>query len=720
MTEQVHRRQRAPARASGSSARTRPHDIAIVNGPNGALHHFAFWLDDWDHVRKAADILAYNGVQIDQGPTRHGVTRGNTIYFFDPLGIRNEVFTGGYSPDPDFPVHHLDRGPVRPRPLLLRERRRAALPALPHLKEDSMSDRILRLQHVQIRVPDLELCTAYYTEVLGLIETAHEDDRVFLKCWDEHEHHSVVLRQAPTYGLDHMSFKVAELEDLDHYTERVEGAGIAVKRYAPRRARPGLGRRDPLRGAVRPHRRARLRHGEGRQHAAAVQPAAAAGQSGRHRSAAARPHLHHGRGRRGGDARSTREVLEFRLTEQIIANDGHQLATWMERSHTPHDLAIVTGPNGALHHFAFWLDDWNAVRDAADPLAYNGVTIDVAPTRHGVTRGYTVYFFDPVGNRNEVFTGGYWVDPDFEPITWTEEEMGRAMFYYAPRGQRALLHGALVTAPPTPTARPEFRRTDRTDAPPTSPATPPGASRSAADERRRRLGRPAVPAPVPRAPGGQDAAAPVPAGDARGGRRAVHQPVRRATRSHEIVPPPERRELDGYVTEIRIIRHGITQGYSTDAGLTPMGGWQAHQRGHARPKTLRQWPKMRIVCADTNRARQTAEQIHRGLLDGLDQFGRDGEIDGPDAIPELRNFQVWTPDGPRDITSAFRQYQALMEKLERMAVGDRPRWLVEIDRFYRTQLGGADPIQTVADHPADVLRVAAGLRTPVLDAASTG
>ena len=95
-----------------------------------------------------------------------------------------------------------------------------------------MSDRILRLQHVQVRVPDLELCTAYYTEVLGLIETAHEENRVFLKCWDEHEHHSVVLRQAPTYGLDHMSFKVAELDDLDHYTERVEAAGIPVKEVA--------------------------------------------------------------------------------------------------------------------------------------------------------------------------------------------------------------------------------------------------------------------------------------------------------------------------------------------------------------------------------------------------------------------------------------------------------------------------------------------------------
>ncbi|HCB06437.1 MAG TPA: histidine phosphatase family protein [Nocardioides sp.] len=164
------------------------------------------------------------------------------------------------------------------------------------------------------------------------------------------------------------------------------------------------------------------------------------------------------------------------------------------------------------------------------------------------------------------------------------------------------------------------------------------------------------------------------------------------TRSHEIIPE-ERALRDAYTTEIRIIRHGITQGYSTDAGLTPMGAWQAHQRGQALSRTLREWPQMRIVCAPTNRARQTAEQIHRGLLDGLRQYGRDCEVSGPEPVDELKNFQVWSPDGVRDITASFRKYQAEMEKLERMAVGDRPRWLVEIDRFYRTQLGGADPIQ---------------------------
>ena len=111
----------------------RPHDIAIIQGPNGALHHFSFWLDDWDHVRRAADILAYNAISIDIGPTRHGITRGNTIYFFDPMGTRNEVFTGGYRADPDFPDDHVDRGQPRPGDLLLRGQGQRSLPHGAHL-----------------------------------------------------------------------------------------------------------------------------------------------------------------------------------------------------------------------------------------------------------------------------------------------------------------------------------------------------------------------------------------------------------------------------------------------------------------------------------------------------------------------------------------------------------------------------------------------------------
>jgi catechol 2,3-dioxygenase len=293
-----------------------------------------------------------------------------------------------------------------------------------------MSDRILRLQHVEVRTPDLELCAAYYTEVLGLIETAREDDRIFLKCWDEQEHHSVVLRQAPSHGLDHMSFKVAELGDLDFYASRLESAGTPVKRYPARELGPGWG--DAIRFDAPSGHLVELVHGM--QKVGNMLPLTNPPPRPQNLVGIAPPRLDHifiTAEDVDETTRFFREVLDFRLTEQIVANDGHQLATWLERSHSPHDIAMVTGPNRGLHHFAFWLDDWNGVREAADTLAYYGVDIDIAPTRHGVTRGYTTYFFDPVGNRNELFTGGYWVDPDFEPITWTEEEMGRAMFYYS-------------------------------------------------------------------------------------------------------------------------------------------------------------------------------------------------------------------------------------------------------------------------------------------------
>ena len=90
------------------------------------------------------------------------------------------------------------------------------------------------------------------------------------------------------------------------------------------------------------------------------------------------------------------------------------------------------------------------------------------------------------------------------------------------------------------------------------------------------------------------------------------------------------------------------------------------------------------------------------MTDGLAQWGREADISKPEPIPELRNFQVWTPEGPRDVTSAFRQYQALMEKLERMA-RRRPAALAGGDRPVLPQparRGGPD--LHVADHPADV------------------
>ena len=57
---------------------------------------------------------------------------------------------------------------------------------------------------------------------------------------------------------------------------------------------------------------------------------------------------------------------------------------------------------------------------------------NIGPTRHGITRGTTIYFFDPSGNRNEVFAGlGYRVHKDFPTINWTVDQLAKGIFYHA-------------------------------------------------------------------------------------------------------------------------------------------------------------------------------------------------------------------------------------------------------------------------------------------------
>ncbi len=173
--------------------------------------------------------------------------------------------------------------------------------------------------------------------------------------------------------------------------------------------------------------------------------------------------------------------------------------------------------------------------------------------------------------------------------------------------------------------------------------------------------------------------------------RGVQQALSEDNRNKEISAPPDARPR--VANEVYLVRHGETQGYSTEAGLTPLGAWQAHTYGHTLAKRVRSGERIVIASARTNRAGQTADQIFKALQDGLAMFEKDVEVDSPEAYDEFRNFQLATPDGLRDVTSAFRQYYSLLEEIERIALGDRPLWLVEIDRFWRTQLGGGDPIQ---------------------------
>jgi catechol 2,3-dioxygenase len=214
---------------------------------------------------------------------------------------------------------------------------------------------ILRLSHVEIRVPDLELATAYYSEVIGMIETGRDASRVFLKCWDEHQHHSVVLTMEPTHGLNHFGFKVTEPEDLDHYQERLEAAGVAVRRYAGDEWAPGHG--TSIRFTLPSGHDMELVYGM--QQVGNLLPQTNPPPRPMGLVGIAPPRVDHvflTAEEVDTNTRFLSELLDFRLTEQIVGDDGFQIASWLEVSHRSHDIAFITGPNQGLHHFAFWVD----------------------------------------------------------------------------------------------------------------------------------------------------------------------------------------------------------------------------------------------------------------------------------------------------------------------------------------------------------------------------
>ena len=134
---------------------------------------------------------------------------------------------------------------------------------------------ILRLAHVDVRTPDLELSTAYYTEVLGLQLAERGEDTVYLKCWDEEDHHSIRLRYDPRTGLDLFSFRVEREDDLAELENAVNEVRLPGAAGQPRRGRRP-GRVDQVRHPVRADHGAGLRAGQDRRPAGQAEPGAGA------------------------------------------------------------------------------------------------------------------------------------------------------------------------------------------------------------------------------------------------------------------------------------------------------------------------------------------------------------------------------------------------------------------------------------------------------------
>lgn len=176
-------------------------------------------------------------------------------------------------------------------------------------------------------------------------------------------------------------------------------------------------------------------------------------------------------------------------------------------------------------------------------------------------------------------------------------------------------------------------------------------------------------------------------------------PGRTAAFASETVAPRELQFPEQFrarlatAVDVRLIRHGQTQGYVTDGGLTALGHWQSHRKGQDLAKGLKEGDTVRVVHAPTARAKETADSLRSGIEQALSRYGIGGvTVEGPEPNDDFRNFQFWRGGVEMDVTAAFQDMALLREEHERRSTGDRPGWMVELDRFYKIQAAGGDPI----------------------------
>ena len=89
-----------------------------------------------------------------------------------------------------------------------------------------MPERLIsQLAHVELLTPTPEQSLHFLTEVVGLEESHREMQSVYLRCWGDHFHHSVILTEAPDIGLGHIGWRSEGPEALAVAVERLEGSG---------------------------------------------------------------------------------------------------------------------------------------------------------------------------------------------------------------------------------------------------------------------------------------------------------------------------------------------------------------------------------------------------------------------------------------------------------------------------------------------------------------
>jgi catechol 2,3-dioxygenase-like lactoylglutathione lyase family enzyme len=257
---------------------------------------------------------------------------------------------------------------------------------------------LTRMGHIALRVPDLDAAVGFQQDVLGMIETERAAGVSYLTCNERH-HELMLIHDPVRRGYDHIALEVEDAAALAAVVRSAQAAGGHM-----------LG--DVYDGEPGIDRAARVLAPGGHVFKLFC---------GMETVAAARP----------GDRpekfehasvkvlnmkpleRFLEQGLGFRFSDRLGAT-----ASWWHCHEDHHGMAIVRAPRSELSHYAFTVEDLNAMGRVADRLTlHRDQRLIWGPSRHGPGNNHFMYFHDNDGAMIELCSDIAQMR-DYQPRTW--------------------------------------------------------------------------------------------------------------------------------------------------------------------------------------------------------------------------------------------------------------------------------------------------------------